>query len=68
MDGMREYIIKVNINGKLADECLNVLNANELVRCEDCKHYENSGWFTQCFRHNGISPNNDFFCADGEHK
>ena len=41
---------------------------SEIVRCKDCKHYENSGWFTQCFRHNGISPNSDWFCADGERK
>ena len=34
---MKEYIIKVNVNGKLADECLNVLQSKELVRCKDCK-------------------------------
>ena len=39
-----------------------------IVLCKDCKHYENSGWFTQCFRHNGISPDVDWFCADGERK
>ena len=35
---MKEYIIKANVSGKLADECLNVLNASELVRCKDCKY------------------------------
>ena len=40
----------------------------QIVRCKDCKHYENSGWFTQCFRHNGISPDSDWFCSDGERK
>lgn len=37
----------------------------QIVRCKDCKHYENGGWFTQCFRHNGISPDSNWFCADG---
>ena len=37
---MKEYIIKVNTSGKLADECLNVLDANEVVRCKDCKYHD----------------------------
>lgn len=38
MTDMKEYVIKVNVNGELADECLSVLQAKELVRCKDCKH------------------------------
>ena len=70
---MKEYIIKANVSGKLADECLNVLNASELVRCKDCKHgiiYENC---VKC--ENAENPGMfatyhqiDWFCADGERR
>lgn len=40
----------------------------EIVRCQECKYYESSGWYTQCFRHNGLSPEEDWFCPDGERK
>ena len=60
---MKEYIIKANVSGKLADECLNVLNASELVRCKDCKHNNPFG----CDKHNVI-VSDIYFCADGERK
>ena len=40
----------------------------EIVRCKDCKHFEPDGIYTMCYRHNGLSQNADWFCADGERK
>ena len=37
-----------------------------VVRCKDCKDFEPDGIYTMCYRHNGLSPNEDWFCADGE--
>lgn len=39
-----------------------------VVRCKDCKHFEPDGIYTMCYRHNGLSPNADWFCADGERR
>lgn len=74
---MKEYIIKANVSGKLADECLNVLNASELVRCKDCKHgniycTEDTHGETlyECNIHEiDIEIHKwNWFCADGERK
>ena len=40
----------------------------EVVRCKDCVHFEPDGIYTMCYRHNGLSQNADWFCADGERK
>lgn len=37
----------------------------EIVRCKDCKHFEPDGIYTMCYRHNGLSQNAEWFCADG---
>lgn len=39
-----------------------------IVRCKNCKHFEPDGIYTMCYRHNGLSQNEDWFCADGERK
>ena len=62
---MKEYIIKVNTSGKLADECLNVLDAKEIVRCKDCKYHDKEKDINFCDC--GNRPD-DWFCADGERK
>jgi len=79
VDEITEYIIKVNVNGKLADECLNVLQAKELVRCKDCKH--GSLYCTEDVCGKTLIECNhpelgdtiaihawDWFCANGERK
>lgn len=38
----------------------------EIVKCKDCRHFEPDGIYTMCYRHNGLSQNEDWFCADGE--
>ena len=47
---------------------LPVIRQPEIVRCKDCRHFEPDGVYTMCYRHNGLSPNGDWFCADGERK
>lgn len=44
------------------------LEKTQIVRCKDCKHFEPDGVYTMCYRHNGLSPNADWYCADGERK
>lgn len=39
-----------------------------VVRCKECKHFEPDGVYTICYRHNGLSPSANWFCADGERK
>ena len=39
-----------------------------IIRCKDCRHFEPDGIYTMCYRHNGLSQNADWFCADGERK
>ena len=63
---MKEYIIKVNVNGKLADECLNVLQSKELIRCKDCIYWFESGGVYCCKKLTRIQRNPDWYCADGE--
>lgn len=43
-------------------------NHGELIRCKDCIHFTDEGILTNCYRHNGISPDYDWFCADGVKK
>ena len=62
---MKEYIIKANVSGKLADECLKVLDAKELVCCKDCKYHDEDKDINFCDC--GNRPD-DWFCADGERK
>jgi hypothetical protein len=72
MDEAKEYVIKVNVNGKLADECLSVLQAKELVRCKDCVHWDKgcteecNNTDSVCFHNGRCKP--DWFCADGERR
>lgn len=44
------------------------LALKSIVRCKDCKHFEPDGIYTMCYRHNGLSQNADWFCADAERK
>ena len=64
---IREYIIKVS--GEIMNKDEDILEGfPEIVRCKDCKHFEPDGIYTICYRHNGLSQNADWFCADGERK
>ena len=78
---MKEYIIKANVSGELADKCLNVLNASELVRCKDCvygkEHCSYSVFGKPLYVCNHVRQigreglaihTADWFCADGERK
>lgn len=42
------------------------MNHLEIVRCKDCHYYESDRICAECLRHNGFSPEPDFFCADGK--
>ena len=57
---------------KEQDNCENCSIAIEdrqlVVRCKDCKHFEPDGIYTMCYRHNGLSQNEDWYCADGERR
>ena len=53
----------------LAEEAYKYISEQpKIVRCRDCKYFEPDGIYTMCYRHNGLSPNADWFCADGERK
>lgn len=41
-----------------------------VVRCKDCKWWTqaNAMHWGQCELSNGVCPNDDWFCADGERK
>ena len=39
-----------------------------IIRCKDCHYYESDRICAECIRHNGFSPEPDFFCADGVRK
>ena len=40
----------------------------EIVRCKDCKFWNNDGIITTCEKHIGNGYPGDWFCADGEHR
>ena len=54
--------------GSVSEEIAEKRGLKELVRCKDCKYFEPDGIYTMCYRHNGLSPNEDWFCADGKKK
>ena len=64
---MREYIVPVGDKGNM-NMIENELHLQQLIRCKDCNHFEPDGIYTICYRHNGLSPNDDWYCADGERK
>lgn len=39
-----------------------------LVRCKDCKFWNNNGIITKCEKHIGNGYPGDWFCADGKRK
>ena len=43
-------------------------NLAEIVRCKDCKFWNNNGIITKCEKHIGNGYPGDWFCADGEKK
>lgn len=71
---MKEYIIKVDESKKdITGGMPLVGEAQELVRCKDCKHGEKPPTFqcypklTWCNKYER-SHDDDWFCADGERK
>ena len=79
MDEIKEYVIKVNVNGKLADECLNALQAKELIHCKDCRYGHhmvetvNGEMTTYCIfctkpyiERGNATHEPDWYCADGK--
>ena len=65
---MREYIVRA-----IAQETIDSFdahNAQELIRCKDCKNGEkvNSVYLCGKSRGFGIAHEPDYFCADGEQK
>ena len=45
------------------------VEAVEVVRCKDCKHYANYGRVCDCKKYEGMNlPNEDDFCSYGERK
>ena len=68
MKQMKEYIIGLSDDEKALSLLVKAYNLHEMVRCKDCKHFEPDGIYTMCYRHNGLSQNEDWFCADGERR
>ena len=61
---MKEYIVQA-----IAQETIDSFdahNAPELIRCKDCKFWNNDGIITICEKHIGNGYPGDWFCADGE--
>ena len=45
------------------------VDAVEVVRCKDCKHYANYGRVWDCRKYGGMSlPDDDDFCSYGERR
>ena len=45
------------------------VDAVEVVRCKDCKHYADYGRVRDCQKYEGMNfPNEDDFCSYGERK
>ena len=40
----------------------------EIVRCKDCKHHKERGWYNICDIHVGNGYPDNWFCADGERR
>lgn len=59
----------IKISLECVEDILELLKEHEeVVRCKDCEHFEPDGIYTMCYRHNGLSPNADWFCADGKRR
>lgn len=63
-DGMTEFIITCESELQ-NDGSYKIKRYRELVRCKDCKHWEQSNGHCPF---NSIFTNEDWFCADGERK
>lgn len=64
--GMKEYIIKVDEEKKdIMGNCPLVEKPQELVRCKDCKFFND--YFVECEKNNH-THGAAWFCADGEVK
>ena len=57
----KEYIVE--LREEEADELMNEHWVGELVRCKDCKHWEQQ---TGHCPYNSIFTHSEWFCADGE--
>lgn len=42
--------------------------AVEVVRCKDCKYWNEGEWYNTCDRHIGNGYPSNYFCADGERR
>ena len=60
----KEYIVE--LREEEADELMDEHWVGELVRCKDCKYWNNNGIITKCEKHIGNGYPGDWFCADGE--
>ena len=75
-EAARKIEIKINLSSEFAPineeyqeayrMAIEALKQPEIVRCNDCKHWDKSdfGWF--CPYHHDAKP--DWYCADGERK
>lgn len=63
---MKEYIVKAIAQETI--ESFDAHNAPELIRCKDCKFWNNNGIITKCEKHIGNGYPGDWFCADGERR
>ena len=59
----KDYIVE--LRDEEADELMDDHWVGELVRCKDCKHWEQSNGHCPF---NSIFTNEEWFCADGERK
>ena len=64
---MTEYIITADETKADFDGNVPISAKREVVRCRDCKHYENNNVYgSLCFRFTRVLPDVEGFCAWGE--
>ena len=64
----REITNKIDEIIAMRDCFGNIYSQRPLVRCKDCVHFCDDKYLTECFMHNGLSPDGSWFCADGERR
>ena len=60
---------RITVNGELPKPTtFEDLDYVKVVRCKDCKYWDDNGIITKCEKHIGNGYPGDWFCADGQHK
>ena len=69
MYGQKSAAFSVFVEAKLTLDAMPTVDAVPVVRCRDCQWFDANGDYYDAYcDKNGISVEEDFFCADGERK